>query len=205
MPFSDAARGAAAHATDVRTINPVDAGGAVKASFKVVKHVGHGVCQPGSYQTGTAYRCTAPAAAAGVLDPCWPLAAPAKTMVCQAKPWVHKLVQVHVRNSAAGGTGFRAVAVPWGLRIGAKTRCLHDVGSVGKVDGHPLIYHCSHHHDVFGPLRDGGSTWKAHVYRTHAHTRSGYKSLGWRTVVIAWQGADAPPPATPTPTPSGLL
>ena len=43
-------------ATDVRTVSPVDATGAVKASYRITKNAGHGTCQVGSYQTGTAYR-----------------------------------------------------------------------------------------------------------------------------------------------------
>lgn len=192
---------AATHAaTDLRTVSPVGPTGAVKAGYKVVKHVGHGTCQAGSYQTGTAYRCSAPAAGAGVLDPCWPITAPAKSMACQAKPWLHKVVEVHVSGSAAGGPGLHDVSLPWGMRLGSGAHCLHDVGSVRQLNGRALIFHCTKHRDVFGPLRDSGTHWTAHVYRSGVHTSSGYRSLGWQHVSIAWKGASAVTP-TPSPTP----
>ena len=186
----------------MRTVSPVDATGAVKASYRITKNAGHGTCQVGSYQTGTAYRCSTPETAHTVLDPCWPLATPASTMVCQAKPWRHELIKLTVTGAAAGGPGFHAVSLPWGMRIGAKVRCLRDVGSVRRLNGHALLYHCSRHRDVFGPLHDSGSRWTAHVYRTGAATRSGYRSLGWQHVAVAWRGNDATPIPTPTPTPT---
>jgi hypothetical protein len=87
------------------------------------------------------------------------------------------------------------------MRISAKVRCLLDPGSVRRLNGHQLLFHCSHHRDVFGPLRHGTEHWEAHIYRTHARTRSGYRSLGWHSVRVAWYGAPITPPASPSPSP----
>lgn len=194
---------ATGQATSVRTVSPLDSGGALKAGFKVTRHVGHGICQRRSYMTGDADRCSSPATGAVVLDPCWPTAQP-KSFVCQAKPWVHKVVQVHVAKPLSGGPGSHRQSLPWGMRIGTKVRCLLDPGSVRRLYGHALLYHCSRHRDVFGPLRRNGSRWKAHVYRGGVRTRSSYRSLGWRPVRIAWYGAPPPTPPSPSPTPSIL-
>lgn len=196
--------------TAVRIVSPIDTTGALSPTYKVTRHLGHGTCQAGSYQVGSAYRCSSPQAGANVLDPCWPLPTTPSTMVCQAKPWANEVIELHVVGSAAGGPSTRPSAMPWGLRIGADIRCLRDVGSVLRVDSHGLIYHCSQHRDIFGPLHASGALWRAHVYRTNARTASGEKSVGWLPVAIAWRGGapvtasptPTPTPSTPTPTPS---
>lgn len=182
----------------MRTVSPVDDTGALKAGYTVTRHEAHGTCQSGSYMTGTADRCSTPASGAVVLDPCWPTSDP-KTFVCQAKPWRHKVVELHVPRPASHGPGPHHQGLPWGMRIGSKVRCLLDPGSVRRLGGHPLLFHCTRHRDVFGPLRRSSARWTAHVYRTGAHTRSGYRSLGWQSVAIAWYGA---PPPSPSPSPS---
>jgi hypothetical protein len=191
----------AAAPTTVKTVSPIDSTGALKPSYQVTRHIGHGTCQAGSYQTGDAYRCASPAAATNVLDPCWPLATKPNTMVCQDKPWVRKVIELHVAGTAAGGPSSRPTAMPWGVQVGADVRCLRDVGAVLRVDGNLLSYHCSHHRDLFGPLRSSGATWRAHVYRSDARTSTGEKSIGWQVVTIVWRG-DAPASPTGSPSPS---
>jgi hypothetical protein len=188
--------------TVVRTVSPLDATGSLKASYRVTRHLGHGTCQLGSFQIGSAYRCASPQAGEVVLDPCWPLATATSTMVCQDKPWQAKVVELHVIDSAAGGPSSRAAAMPWGLRFGANIRCLRDVGAVLRVDGNLLAYHCSHHRDVIGAPQTSGTTWRAHVYRTGAPTATGEKSAGWQVVSIAWLGAPLATSSTPEPTPT---
>jgi hypothetical protein len=187
-------------------VSPLDASGALKASYKITRHLGHGTCQTGSYQTGKAYRCSTPEAGAVVLDPCWLLTTPSSTMACQGKPWVHEVVQLHVSGTATGGPGLHSVSLPWGMRIGASVRCLRDVGAVRRLNGHLLLYHCTRHRDVFGPFDDSGAHWMAHVYRNNAHTRSGYASLGRQHVAIAWRGAAAgsTTPSSPSPSASAV-
>jgi len=197
------AQAAGRSATDVRQVSPLDSSGQLKAGYTVTRRMGHATCQHGSYMTGSADRCTTPAAGNVVLDPCWPTAN-AKTYVCQSKPWRHDVVQLHARDRAAGGPGRHHQTLPWGMRIGTRFHCLLDPGSVRRMSGHPLLFHCTHHRDVFGPLRRSGKRWTAHVYRTGAHTRSGYRSLGWQLVRIAWYGAPPPPPPSPSPLPSLL-
>jgi hypothetical protein len=199
--FVPLAASAAGPATSVRTVSPLTPDGALKDGYRVVHLLRHGTCQNGSFMTGVADRCSTPQTHGAVLDPCWPTPHP-RTYVCQAKPWQHKVVKLHVDGSAAGGPGQHHQALPWGMRVGGKVRCLLDVGSVRRLNGHQLLYHCTHHRDVFRPLRHGGSRWKAHVYRTHASTRSGYRAVGWRPVRVAWYGAEITAPATPSPTPS---
>ncbi len=182
----------------MRTVSPVDDNGQLKAGFKVVRRLGHGTCQQGSFMTGVADRCSTPATHGSVLDPCWPTA-DATTYVCQDKPWRHKVVAVHVSGPAVRGPGRHRQRLPWGMRIGGHVRCLLDPGSVRRLSGHPLLFHCNHHRDVFGPLRRDGARWHAHVYRTRAHTPSGYRSLGWHTVRVAWYGAAIEPSPSPTP------
>jgi hypothetical protein len=186
-------------ATAVRTVSPVDESGQLKDGFRVVRTLRHATCQQGSYLTGVADRCSTPATHHGVLDPCWPTAS-AKTFVCQRKPWQHKVVEVHATGPASGGPGHRRQSLPWGMRIGGDLRCLLDPGSVRRLDGHQLLFHCNHHRDVFGPLRRSSAHWKAHVYRTGAHTRSGYRGLGWKPVRTAWYGAPPAKPPSPLPT-----
>jgi hypothetical protein len=195
------AQASSAGATSVQTVSPLDATGELKPSYQVTRRLDHGTCQTGSYQVGQAYRCTTPESAADVLDPCWPLAASPTTVVCQEKPWVHKVVELRVTGGASGGPGFHAVALPWGMRIGANVRCLRDVGSVFRIDGHGLLYHCTRHRDVFGPLHDSGTSWTAHVYSNDARTHSGYQSRGRQHVAIAWRGAPAGS-ASPSPSPT---
>jgi hypothetical protein len=190
-----------APATDLRTVSPVDASGQLKDGYRVVRTLRHATCQNGSYLTGVADRCSTPATRHGVLDPCWPTAT-AKTFVCQRKPWQHRVVEVHATGPASGGPGHRDQGLPWGMRVGNNVRCLLDPGSVRRLDGHQLLSHCSHHRDVFGPLRHGGAHWRAHVYRAGAHTQSGYRGLGWKIVRIAWYGAPAPDPSPPLPLPT---
>jgi len=187
-------------ATSVRTVSPVDSAGALKAGYKVTRSVGHGTCQTGSFMTGVADRCSTPATHGSVLDPCWPTST-AETFVCQPKPWRHKVVKLHVPQPVADGQRPHHNALPWGMRVGARVRCLLDPGSVRRLSGNPLLFHCTHHRDVFGPLRRGTDHWTAHVYRTGARTRSGYRSLGWQAVRIAWYGAPITPPASPSPSP----
>lgn len=188
----------------MRTVSPVDASGQLKAGYEVVRHLGHATCQTGSYMTGVADRCATAASGAVVLDPCWPMAAP-NTFVCQAKPWDRKVIQLHVRQPVSRGAGARHQALPWGMRIAARVRCLLDPGSVRRLYGHALLYHCSRHRDVFGPLRDSGEHWTAHLYRTGAYNASGYKSLGWQWVSVAWYGGPINPPASPSPSPTPIL
>ncbi|MGN6472825.1 MAG: hypothetical protein ACTHK4_04125, partial [Mycobacteriales bacterium] len=152
-------------ATDVRAVSPVDDSEQLKDGYEVIRTVGHATCQNGSYMTGVADRCSSPAMRGSVLDPCWPTAEPT-TFVCQPKPWRHKVVRVRASHPASGGPGHRHQDLPWGMKIGAKVHCLLDPGSVRRLNGHALLYHCTHHRDVFGPLRHGGAVWKAHVYRT---------------------------------------
>ncbi|HVW80154.1 MAG TPA: hypothetical protein VHB69_04350 [Mycobacteriales bacterium] len=196
--------------TVVQTVGPLDANGALNPSYRVTRRLGHGTCQLGSYQVGAAYRCASPGAGPVILDPCWPLAADPSTMVCQAKPWQAKVVEVHVAATAAGGPSTHPASQPWGLRIGARIRCLRDVGAVLRVEGNLLAYHCSHHRDVIGALQTSGATWRAHVYRSGAPTATGEKSIGWQAVTIAWEGEPlnapgASPTPTPTPTPTVSL
>ena len=188
--------------TQVRTVSPVGVDGTLKDGYKVVRHLGHGTCQTGSFMTGRADRCTTPSSRTVVLDPCWPTASP-KTFVCQRRPWQHQVVQLHVRKPVAGKPGAHRLGLPWGIRVNAKVRCLLDPGSVRRLSGHALLFHCTHHRDVFGPLRRDSAHWKAHVYRTGARTRTGYRSLGWHPVRIAWYGA-APVSPSPSPTPTLL-
>jgi hypothetical protein len=190
-------------ATEVRTVSPVDDSRQLQEGYRVVRTLGHATCQHGSYLTGVADRCSTPATRHGVLDPCWPTAT-ATTFICQHMPWQHEVVEVHAAGPAAGGPGHRRQSLPWGMRVGNKVRCLLDPGSVRRLDGHQLLFHCSHHRDVFGPLRHGSAHWKAHVYRTGARTKSGYRGLGWKTVHLAWYGAPPakPPPPSPSPLPT---
>jgi hypothetical protein len=127
-------------------------------------------------------------------------------VVCQAEPWDHKVVELHVVGTATGGPSSRGTTLPWGLRIGANVRCLRDVGAVLKVSGELLLYHCSHHRDVFAPLHTSGSRWQAHVYRNDAPTATGEESLGFQAVTLVWRGAPlasaASPSDSPTPTDS---
>lgn len=184
-------------------MSPLTGAGELKSGYRVIRHLGHGTCQTGSFMTGAADRCSSPQTHHSVLDPCWPTAQ-AKTFICQAKPWKHAVVALHVPSPVSGGPGAHQQRLPWGMRIGARVHCLLDPGSVRRLNGHPLLFHCTHHRDVFGPLDRTGSHWKAHVYRTGARTRSGYRSLGRRPVRIAWYGAPPRPPASPTPTPTLL-
>jgi hypothetical protein len=188
----------------VRTVSPLNSSRELKDGYKVVRHLGHATCQTGSFMTGVADRCSTPATRHSVLDPCWPTATP-KTFVCQQKPWKHKVVRVHASKPVSAGPGNHRQSLPWGMRIGGKVRCLLDPGSVRRLNGHPLLFHCTHHRDVFGPLRHDTAHWKAHVYDTRARTRSGYKSLGWQPVRVAWYGAPITPPASPSPSPSPIL
>jgi hypothetical protein len=197
------ANAAGSGATSLRTVSPLSASGAVKPSYQVTKHLGHGTCQAGSYQVGQAFRCSTPEASAVLLDPCWPLTASPTMMVCQAKPWQHKVVELHVTGSASGGPGFHSVSLPWGMRIGSDVRCLRDVGAVFRINGELLLYHCTHHRDIFGPLADSAATWTAHVYRNNAPTSTGYASVGREHVAIAWRGTragSASPTSSPSPT-----
>ncbi|HWC36466.1 MAG TPA: hypothetical protein VG650_16790 [Mycobacteriales bacterium] len=197
------AHAASGPATAVRTVSPLTSAGTLKPGYKVTRREGHGTCQSGSFMTGRADRCATPASGAVVLDPCWP-AAEAKTFVCQAKPWLRKVVELHVPGAVSDGPGPHHQSLPWGMRVGASLRCLLDPGSVRRLSGHPLLFHCTHHRDVFGPLHRNGSRWTAHVYRTGARTRSGYRSLGWLAVHVAWYGAAPAPEPAATPTPSLL-
>jgi hypothetical protein len=204
--FSVTPAGASAP-TLVRTVGPLDASGALKTSYRITRKLGHGTCQLGSFQTGSAYRCASPQASEVVLDPCWPLAAAGSTkvstMVCQDKPWQSKVVELHVIGTATGGPTSHPTSLPWGVRIGANIRCLRDVGAVLRIDGNLLAYHCSHHRDLIGSLQTSGTTWRAHIYRTGARTATGEKSLGWQVITIAWRGAPlTAPSATPTATPT---
>lgn len=196
-----AAASSAGPATSVRTVSPLTDAGTLKAGYKITRREGHATCQSGSYMTGTADRCSTPTSGAVVLDPCWPTAQ-AKTFVCQPKPWKHGVVQLHTPAYGSGGPGRHRQHLPWGMRLGAKVHCLLDPGSVRRLFGHPLLFHCTRHRDVFGPLDRSGSHWKAHVYRTGARTRSGYRSLGWQAVRIAWYGAAPAPAPSPSPTPT---
>jgi hypothetical protein len=196
-----AAEASGGGATSVRTVSPVDGSGQLKPGYRVTRHFGHATCQSGSYMTGTADRCTTPESRGVVLDPCWPTSS-AQTFVCQGKPWEHKVVELEVTQPPSGGPGQHHQGLPWGMRIGARVRCLLDPGSVRRVNGHPLLFHCTHHRDVFG-LRRNSPRWTAHVYRSGARTSSGYRSLGWQHVAIAWYGAparSASPSPSPTPT-----
>lgn len=197
-----AAAGEGRH-TSTRTVSPIGTNGELNAGYKVIRHEGHAVCQTGSFMTGRADRCSTPTSQTVVLDPCWPTA-DSKTFICQRRPWRREVIELHVPKPASDGPGVHRQSLPWGMRIGAKVRCLLDPGSVRKLSGHALLYHCTHHRDVFGPLRRPGTHWKAHVYRTGARTRSGYRSLGWKPVRIAWYGAAPQPAASPTPTPTLL-
>ncbi len=202
---------AATPPTAVRTVGPLDATGALQSSYRVTRRIGDGTCQLGSFQVGSAYRCASPQARQVLLDPCWPLAADPATMICQDKPWQARVVEVHLVGTATGGPTSRPAAAPWGLALGRTVHCLRDVGAVLRVAGNLLAYHCSHHRDVIGPLQTTGTTWRAHVYRTGAHTATGEKSIGWQPVTIVWRGApisgtgqqqSPPPAATPTVTSS---
>ncbi|HVV76443.1 MAG TPA: hypothetical protein VHC43_10435 [Mycobacteriales bacterium] len=197
------AHAASGPATSVRTVSPVDASGQLKAGYRVTRHESHGSCQSGSFMTGRADRCSTPESGAVVLDPCWPTAT-AEMFVCEAKPWRHQVVQVHAAGPVHGGPGRHRPTLPWGMRIRTGVHCLLDPGSVRRLNGHPLLFHCSHHLDVFGPLRSGGAHWTAHVYRAGARTRSGYRSRGWQPVRVAWYGAAPAPPPSPSPLPSLL-
>jgi hypothetical protein len=191
------ARGAS-RPTAVRAVAPVDGAGNLAVGYAVTRNEGDGTCQPGSNMTGTAYRCSTPDAPQGVLDPCWQTAS-ATTMDCLTAPWLHGVVQLRVTGSAAG-PGFRNASLPWGMRIGP-VRCLRDPGAVSRINGRLLLYHCTRHRDLYAPLRDHGSDWTAHLYLTDAHTRTGYRSLGWSAVDVAWYGVPTQS-AQPSPSPS---
>jgi hypothetical protein len=184
--------------TSVRTVSPVDGSGALKPGYTVTRHESDATCQSGSYMTGTADRCSTPSSGAVVLDPCWPTSTQ-NTFVCQAKPWVREVEELRASQPASGGPGPHHQSLPWGMRIGSHVRCLLDPGSVQRVNGHPLLFHCNRHRDVYGPLRRGSAQWRAHVYRTGGNPRS----LGWQAVTVAWYGAAASRPS-PSPTPSPL-
>ena len=195
------AASASSPATQVRTVSPVGSDGHLKTGYELVRRLGHASCQSRSFMATGAERCTTPAARTVVLDPCWPTASP-ETFVCQRRPWKHQVVQLHVRQPASGKPVAHRVSLPWGMRVNAKVRCLLDPGSVRRLSGHALLFHCTHHRDVFGPLRRGSGRWKAHIYRTGARTHSGYRSLGWQPVRIAWYGAA---PGSPSPSPTQTL
>lgn len=188
----------------MRTVSPVGGSGQLQAGYTVIRRLGHATCQTGSFMTGVADRCSTPRTHHSVLDPCWPTAT-AETLVCQAKPWRHKVVQVHASGPVSDRPGNHQQSLPWGMRLGGKVHCLLDPGSVRRLNGHQLLFHCTHHRDVFGPLRHATSHWKAHVYDSHARTRSGYRSLGWHAVRVAWYGAQVTPPPSPSPSPSPIL
>lgn len=176
-----------APATAVRTVSPVSAGGQLKPGYRVIHRWRGAHCQIGSFMIGAAYRCTAPSSAAAVLDPCW-VTASAAVVICQPKPWRRRVVQLAVTDYVPGGR-FRHVSQPWGLAVSPRLHCLLDPGSVRAIHGHPLRYHCSHQRDVFGEFRHGSGHWRVHLYRKAPGTRTGYKSLGWHPVSIAWRGA----------------
>jgi hypothetical protein len=186
----------------VRTVSPVDGSGALKPGYKITRQFSHGNCQTGSYMTGTADRCATPASRAVVLDPCWPTST-VNSFVCQAEPWQRDVVQLQTQQPASGGPGQHHQGLPWGMQIEGRVHCLLDPGSVRRLNGHPLLFHCAHHRDVFG-LRRTGSHWTAHVYRSGAGTSSGYRPLGWQRVAIAWYGAPAASP-NPSPSPTPIL
>lgn len=184
--WAPAAAQAAGPQTVVRHVSPVTDTGVLKPGYRVT-HRWHGAhCQMGSFMTGSAYRCTAPASAAAVLDPCW-LTTDATVAVCQPKPWQHRVIQLTVKDFADGGH-FRKAPRPWGLAVASHLHCLLDPGSVRSIQGHPLRYHCNRKRDIFGGLRHGSGRWRAHVYRKAPGSRTGYKSLGWHGVSVAWRG-----------------
>jgi hypothetical protein len=199
---STAGSGSRHPATVTTEVSPLDANGDLAAGYRIAYHHGDATCQSGSIYTGSAYRCYAPAAPAGLLDPCW-VESDGEYVVCLSKPWSHKAVRLHVSAGWDNSAGFSTTDKPWGLQIN-NTRCLRSFATVTPVHGHTVTYHCNHDRLLAGGLDRGSPSWRIREYRrVHSHGKTHYVSKGRQHVRTAWYGAPSAPGGSGTDHPSG--
>lgn len=179
----------AAASTGVVAVSPVGDNGALRPGLHVTRQIGGATCQAGSMLTGTAYRCFTPRSRQSIFDPCW-ATSDADYVICQAKPWTHKVVRLHVTGGYEDSDGFHHVGKPWGVGLASGYPCLRDVAATTAIDGHPVTYSCRHRIVLTGTIDRGDSTWRARAYRyvgprTHRH----WRPLGRQRITTAWKGA----------------
>jgi hypothetical protein len=187
-------RPAAAAATAVRTIDPLDRAGHLTARYTVDHHYPDANCVAGSPTTGTAYECFAAQSPQGVFDTCWVQASPGY-VTCLPNPWTTHAVRLHVTGGYDDGSGFRRVAAPWGVRLKRSIRCLVDLGSVKSADGHPITYRCTRHIVLTGAVMRSAATWRVRAYRRVAHRghATTFTALGHQPVSVGWRGRASRP------------
>jgi hypothetical protein len=186
---AEAAPTASPAATQVRSIAPVEANGQLAATYTVKHQYAGANCVSGSPTTGTSYECFSSRSSQGVFDSCWVQANPHYAS-CLDHPWSHDVIRLHVTGGYDNRSGFARVTAPWGLRLGASTRCLVDLGGIRTVDGHARTYTCNHHVVLTGTVRRTASAWRIRAYRRvkHKHAASTYTSLGLTAVSVSWKG-----------------
>jgi hypothetical protein len=177
-------------ATIRRPVSPLDSANQLDAGYQVGHRYGDANCESGSPTTGTSYSCFASGSPDGVFDSCW-VRADTSFAICVVKPWMHKVVQLHVSRGYDDANGFLHVQRPWGIRLGQDTRCLVILGPVHSTGGHTITYYCNHRTVLAGSVQRRSPTWRVRAYRRRRHHKrhqSPYKSLGWQPVAIAWSG-----------------
>jgi hypothetical protein len=181
--------GAAAAVTDTRSISPLQATGHLAAGYTVKHQYADANCVSGSPTTGTAYECFSSRSPEGVFDSCWVQANPGYA-TCLANPWTHNAIRLRVTGGYDNRGGFTHVATPWGLRLGAKTRCLVDLGGVRTADGHAVTYRCTNNIILVGSVHRATSPWRISAYRRvrHPHGPTTYTPLGRKPVSVSWKG-----------------
>jgi hypothetical protein len=183
------ARGDAATATKVTAVSPVDSTGKLAPGYQVAHRYSDANCASGSPMTGSSYQCFTPASRAEIYNSCW-VATPRKYVDCLVAPWQRKVVRLKVTRDYGDSGGFRKVHKPWGVRLGADTRCLVILGPVHGIHGKPRTYLCNHKLVIAGKVTHHGSHWTANVYRKvrrnghHLH----YTSLGKQAPAVVWFG-----------------
>jgi len=165
--------------TSIRPTSPLDAHNRLAAGFTIQHRYGDANCESGSPTTGTAYQCFSPQSAQGIFNSCW-VQAQRKYVICLVKPWMRKVVRLHVTRGFGDSNGFLHAHTPWGLRIGQHTRCLVDLGSVHSAQGHAITYTCNKRVVLAGPVRRGSAVWRIRSYRKihHKGHSATYRSLG---------------------------
>lgn len=181
------------HPATVKTdVSPLDTNGDLDPAYRIAYHHGDATCQSGSIYTGSAYRCFAPGAPAGLLDPCW-VESDGAHVVCLSKPWSHKAVRLHVTAGWDNSAGFSTTHKPWGVQIHS-IRCLQSFATVTPVHGHTVTYHCNKDRLLAGGIDKSSPSWRVREYRrVHKHGTTKYVAKGWQHIDTAWYGEPSAP------------